>query len=149
HQVRDYLYPYKPRMRIVNHRGTWYTLNPDDTIEVVKNAGNWNWDGNTSLRSRFWLIIYSDAGPWTSEGAWGQVGTKWGSTVGWGSTATADQVKSIRAIIDEWRSATALSVNVIIAFDPASFNPAAAPGSPGMPDGTWGRWSKYSGGVQV
>lgn len=150
--VRAYLYPFKPRMRIVNNRGTWYTLNPDDTHQVVKDAGNWNWDGNTALRSRAWLIIYSDAGPWEEPGGWGDGDAPaWGGepATTWGTTATPEQVASVQAIIDEWRSGTALYVNVIIAFDPASFDPAAAPGAPNTPDGNWGHWSKNVAGVQV
>ncbi len=148
--VRAYVYPYLPKMRIVNNRGTWYTLNPDDTTEVVKSAGNWNWDGNTALRSRAWLIIYSDLGPWDDTGAWGDPGTYWGQPgTTWGTTATPEQVASVRAIVDYWRSATARFENIIIAFDPDSFDPSDPPGSPGLPDGTWGNWSKNVAGVQV
>jgi hypothetical protein len=156
-QVQAYLtvnfdaVPVKPRIRIVNNRGTWYTLNEDGTRETVKDAGNWDWDGNTSLKSRFWLIIYPSADLWTLTPAWGAVGgPAWGdNNLSWGSTATAQQVKSVREIIEECRSATAKCSHVIIAFDSDSFDPSDPPGAAGMPDGTWGHWSVNVGGVQV
>lgn len=147
--VRAYLYPHKPLMRVVNNQATWYTLTPDDEETTVRQAGNWDWDGNTDLRARFWLIIYpedSDVPLWTPEGAWGD-GEPWGDGGVWGSTITENQVQTIRAIIDEWRSGTGLLVNVILAFDNASFDPEGS--GAGYPDGTWGSYSKNVGGVQV
>lgn len=147
--VRDYVYPNRPLMRIVNNQGTWYTLNPDDT-ENTHYGENWNWDGAvlpTGI-SRFWLIIYQNGDPWSSSLEWG-TNPDWGqSGYSWGSTATGDQVATVRAIVEDWRSATALCSHIIIAFDPASFDPTAAPGAP-LPDGTWGVTSKIVGGVAV
>jgi hypothetical protein len=40
-------------------------------------------------------------------------------------------------------------MNIIIAFDPASFDPQAAIDAAGMPNGLWGRWGKTVDGVCV
>ncbi len=150
--VRDYCFPSKPRLRIVNASGTWYTLNPDDTTEVVQTWGavNWDWDGDASKPTRFWLILYStpEPKPWSKGSTYGD-GSKWGDGRTWGTTATAEQVATLRAIVRDFKSAGDLCDKIIIAFDADSFAPASAPGAAGMPDGTWGHWSKNVGGVQV
>lgn len=149
-EVRAYCAPAVPKVRIVNASGTWYTLNPDDTIEIVQTWGaiNWVWD-EKDLPNRFWLIIYTDDGPWDEGPAWGDDGTEWDTTASWGSTATVEQVGAVHAIIQDFKSAGDRCENIILAFDPLSFDPSAAPSSPGMPDGTWGEWSKVVAGARV
>jgi hypothetical protein len=150
HAVRDYLSPARPLLRIVNASGTWYTLHPDDTEEVVQTwpALNWDWDGDASKPTRFWLVIYSDAGPWTPGTSYDD-GNPWDGGATFGTSATAEQVATLRAIVRDFKSAGDRCSHIIVAFDPTSFAPTAAPGDPGMPDGTWGHWSKNVGGVQV
>lgn len=144
-QVRGYLSPHKPLMRLVNARGTWYTLNPDDTRERHALMGNWDWDGDPTLPHRAWLIIYPPAELWTRDGTWGD-GAVWGEEAGtWGSTATEEQVQAVRAIIDEWRSGTALYVSVIVCFDAAAFDPTGS--GAGYPSGDWDRPYRIVGGV--
>ncbi len=147
-QVRAYLWPALPLMRVVDARGTWYTLNADDTVERVVGA-NWDWDGDTSRWARFWLVIYAD-GLWTRDGTWDD-GDVWGdhgdAQATWGSSATYDQVRAIRAIVGDWKAAHAACVNIIVVFDAEAFTPADT--SPPLPDGTWAHWSKLVGGVQV
>lgn len=154
HAMRDLCTPSVPKMRIVNDSGTWYTLNPDDSVEIRQTWGaiNWNWDGNYPvLSTRFWPIIYSDAGPWIEGPAWGSIGAPhWGDPeTTWGSSATPEEVTLLRAVVNDFKCAGDRCEKIIVAFDPTSFDPTAAPGSPGMPDGTWGHWSKNVGGVQV
>ncbi len=151
HAVRGFCAPAMPRIRIVNASGTWYTLNPDDSVEIVQTWGaiNWNWDGlPAALPTQIWVIIYSDAGPWTVDGTWGD-GGKWGDGRSWGTSATPDQVRVLRSIVNDFKSAGDRCRNIIIAFDPASFVPGAAPNASGMPDGSWGHWSKTVAGVRV
>lgn len=149
-QVRAYLYPHLPLMRVVNHRGTWYTLEPDDEL-VRDDAGNWDWDGKPDAEawSRFWLIIYPPAELWVRDGTWGDGGEVWGETGKgtWGSTATPEQVSTIRHIVKEWKSAGAVCVSIVIAFDEAALDPSDA--QPPLPDGSWAYHSKNEGGVQV
>lgn len=151
--VQAYCAPAVPRVRIVNGTGTWYTLTPDGTFEVHQTwpTPNWDWDGDASKSTRCWLIIYSDQGPWSELPAWGDPSAPgWGDPgTSWGTTATPEQIATVRAILADFKSGGDRFENIIIAFDPASFDPTAAPGSPGMPDGTWGHWSKNVGGVQV
>ena len=158
HQVRAYCAPAVPKLRIVNDSGTWYTLNPDDSIEIVQTFGaiNYDWDGlYPSVRqTRCWLIIYSDAGPRAEGPDLGDGTGLWSDAIGTegytiGTTATYEQVQSVRAIVDDFKSTGDRFENIIVAFDPASFDPTAAPGAPGMPDGTWGHYSKNVGGTQV
>jgi hypothetical protein len=132
--------------RTVDARGNWFTREADGSRSFTLDAGNWDWDGVpvTTQWSRFWLIIYPN-GLWTEGGDWGDVGAEWG-TAGrsWGSTATPDEVASVRAIVADWKPAGTRCVNIILALDPSSFDPSAP-----EPDGLWARWSKTVDGVQV
>jgi hypothetical protein len=150
-QIQAYLTPNFTRLRIVNDRGFWCTLEADGTVEFVLSPlsggfGNWNWDGKygPSIFSRFWTIIYCSGGkPFDVGPRWGDPGFKYDPTKTWGTTATPAQVKSIRAIVQQWKAAHSWCQNIIIAFDPASFDPAGPQGAP-LPDGTWGSYSNAS-----
>lgn len=137
-----------PMFRTVDARGNWYTRAVDGTQSYRLATGNWNWDNDlTGTRwSRFWVIIYPN-------GLWSEYPYDWADTAGpgweesqytWGSTATEEQVRTIRSIVADWKPAGTRCVNIIIAFDPASFDPSAP-----EPNGLWGHWSKNVGGVQV
>lgn len=151
-QVRGYTVPSTPRTRIVQTNGTvanWYTIETDGSTEWHRaNVTNWDWDGGTDW-SRFWVIIYSVSGPWVPEGDWGGAGEVWGDTSGtWGTSAMIEEVQSTQRIVADWKPATATCTNIIIAFDSSKLSPTASPGSP-MPDGTWGKQYKISGGNAV
>lgn len=47
-----------------------------------------------------WGWIYLPTNPWKKSPAWGT--GKWGSGVSWGSTATAEQVSNLRAVLKPW-----------------------------------------------
>jgi hypothetical protein len=150
-KLAEYLGPL-PSLRTVDNRGNWYSRAADGTESAVLNEGNWDWDGNEDRWSRFWVIIYPN-GLWTeSQFDWGDTaGPDWGENNGttWGSTAPSEHVQSVRFIISDWKPAGTRCVNIIIAFDNASFDPTASVSAPGMPNGLWGGWSKNVGGVQV
>lgn len=134
--------------RTVDARGNWLSRAADGTETYLLNQGNWNWDGAPAGRrwSRFWIIIYPN-GLWTEgPAAWGPSDPQGWGDVGqtWGSTATPDQVQTIRFLVSDWMPGGTTCVNIILAFDPASFNPASP-----EPDGHWARGSKNVGGVQV
>jgi len=138
--------------KTVDNRGNWFVRAADGTRSFSLKHGNWDWDGYAEKWSRFWVIIHPPASLWTERAwDWGDSsGPDWGGGEGtWGSTATRDQVQTIRALVADWKPAGTRCVNIVIAFDPASFDPEAAALSPGLPDGLWGRWSKNVGGVQV
>ena len=150
-QIKAYLDPYVVPMRIVNNGGSWYTLNPDGSREYEIANANWDWDAQPAQWSRFWVILYPPAELWTrlpdvgDPALWGgAIGTD-GYTVG--STATPDHVASIRQIVDQWKDAKSLCVNVIVSFDSALFAPGDT--MPPNPDGTWGNSSKVVGGVRM
>ncbi len=144
--------------RLVDARGNWYSRAADGTETAVLKTGNWNWDGapldelGRTRWSRFWVIIYPGT-LWTpSTFDWGDAaGPNWGAYAGsyasaqtLGSTATQQQVATLRAIVTDWMGTGKRCVNIILAFDPSSFDPAAP-----EPDGTWGKSYKYDAGVAV
>lgn len=145
-QLRAYLQT-DVMIRTVDRRGNWFTTAADGTRSVELDSGTWDWDAeDASSWSRFWVIIYPTAvGPWAVSGNWGDAGL-WGGGV-WGAanktigtTATQEQVASVRQIIRDWQPDGTRCEWVIVAFDPASFDPATPD-----PDGTWGLWGKVDG----
>jgi hypothetical protein len=146
----------KAQVKTVDNVGNWFVLNADGTKQTYLSQGNWQWDGDTAQWARFWVIIHAPSsifGPSTYN--WGDMlGPSWGEGITTpgatlGSTATYDDVQALRAICNDWKPLGRKCMNIILAFDPASFAPGAAPLSAGLPDTLWGRWSKVSGGVQV
>lgn len=137
------------RIRTVDAAGNWFTLDRDGTRSFTLGAGNWDWDTEAASQwSRFWVIIYptADGEPWSDPGDWGDAAL-WGSGV-WGAnstatigtTATREQVASVRSIVREWQPDGTRCEWIIVAFDDASFDPTAP-----EPDGTWGLWGKDDG----
>lgn len=163
--------PNPPKMRVVREFGwasdsipkaRWTTRNPDGTFEDhIENPSNWDWDGEF-IPNREWLIIYAP----TTTPVMGLDGTYGGILVPvWGesgvrpdgvfdkktlgTSAWREYVTRTQHVVDLFKPAHVLVQNIIIAFDPASFDPTTPAGDPGMPDGTWGNWSKQEAGVQV
>src|SRR5258708_6161881 len=159
-QLLAYVTPATPRIRVVSstlspafHQliTTWVTLEAGVVTFKQVQPGNWDWDGTSDPNwSRFWVIIYP--GVWTQMGTYGD-GGRWGDGRTWGSSATIDQVRTLRKIIQQWKGSHSQcgadhgGGGIILAFDSSMFDPDAAPGSAGMPDGTWGTWSV--GGVRT
>ncbi len=148
-QVQAYCAPHAPVVRTVNATGTWCTVDADGvtTHRITWPSSNWDWDGDGDLWARFWVVIYPSADLWETDGTWGDPGT-WGDGGTWGTTATPAQVATVRKIVGDWKPGAGLCPNIIIAFDPDSFDPSGAPGAP-LPDGTWGNWGKGGSGTRV
>jgi hypothetical protein len=146
-QVLAYLAPHELIARTVNATGTWVTVDADGVVsqEVTWPTPNWDWDGDPDLWARFWVILYPPATLWDTDGTWGDPGT-WGDGGTWGTTATPEQVESVRSIVRDWKPGAALAPYIIIAFDGASFDPES---SAGLPDGTWGTWGTGGSGARV
>ena len=144
-QLQGYLSGFPTKMRIVNQAGAWYTLNADGTKDYFAHRpSNWTWDIETTQWSRYWIILYPPSELWVTDGVYGDAAPRAaGGTIG--SSATLDQINSIRAIVKAWTPPHASCEHIIVAFDPASFDPTS---HTGMPDGTWGRWSKLDGTEQ-
>jgi hypothetical protein len=142
-QIAGYLTPSAVRLRIWTQTGVVYTREADGTFTVDRvAAGLWNWDGQTSLWSRFWVIIYSINGvPWSRSPTWGSPDLPpWGTfpQVSRGSSALVSDVQSIRGIVNEWKPAASRCERIMVSFDPSAFAPTDA--SPPLPDGTWGQY---------
>lgn len=143
-------------LRLVSDRGVWYTLDPDtydaanpsdDCITRRRgsdDAGttNWNWDpiaaGAPPYRYwRGWVIIDA-AGRWSQ---W-HVGTDGvivgdGHTVG--STATLEEVASIRRIVRRCKPAGAHVVSIIVTFVDGIFDASKTIATSPMPNGNYDR----------
>ncbi len=137
-------------VRTVDRRGNWYSIDADGLRSSSIDTANWDWDGTPASPdwARFWVVIYPVDGttPWAVSGDWGDAAL-WGAGV-WGNddttigtTATPDQVASVRSIIRDWKPAGTTCEWVIIAFDDATFTPAGATD----PSGDWGNWSDGAG----
>ena len=141
-----------PAFRTVDVRGNWYSIAADGTPSALINVANWDWDGDPLALekwSRFWVVIYPN-GLWLPGLNWGDGGFVYGAPgATWGTTATTDQVASVRGIVSDWKPAGTRCVNIIIAFDGTSFNPATLRDAAGLPNGTWGGWAHYVNGVVV
>ncbi len=143
----------RPSFRTVDVRGNWFSRAADGTLSVSLKQANWDWDGSpTALAnwSRFWVIIYPN-GLWSTGPRWGDAGINWGQPNNrtWGSTATTDEVASVKGIVADWKPAGTTCVNIILAFDNSSFNPFSSVDTAGLPDSTWGKWHKVAAGVSV
>jgi hypothetical protein len=154
-QLAGFFSPAPPIMRVVSSNGTsatWYTRSPDGTRSLhVETPTNFDWDGSGSeKRTRSFIIVYCGSGnPYDLGGQWGNGSRKWGDGGTIGTSALPLDSQGFIGVVDDWTAAHALCVWAIFAFDASSFNPIAAAGSAGMPDGTWGNWSKVVGGVAV
>jgi hypothetical protein len=112
----------------------WNTNATDPPTHIVANPGNWNWD-DTRVPGRAWVIIYN--GPWAQSVTWGG-GQRWGDGWCYGFNGNVDVAQTLRMLVGKWKAAGCSVPFIIIAFDPSWFVPTLPPGSPLLPDGTWG-----------
>lgn len=137
--------------RTVDVNGNWFTRAVDGTRSFVLAQGNWDWDGDPLAAqhwSRFWVIIYPPSSLWVKEQAFAS-GEKFGAAQHTlGTTATSDQVATMRSIVSDWKPGGTRCVNIIVAFDPASLNPSMGSTDP-LPHGKWEHWSRQVAGVQA
>lgn len=167
-QLWGYFNTYRVRMRTVASNATravWHTLtenqstsgDPADLVtKSVQTPSDWNWDGLTAYFARFYTIIYPASvspAPFALRGTFDNVDALNRTWDEWESlgqmfdtTATASQVAGIQAIANGWKGEHNVSHWMLITFDNTKFQPGVVSGKP---DGTWGNWSKDSGGVRV
>lgn len=130
--------------RIYDVRGNCYSRS-ESGAETFDALTGWDWDGDASRWARFWVVVYPP-GSWTATvHQYGDVGLVFGPNLAqWGVDIPREAIRGMQAIVAEWKPAGTRCDHIIVAFDPASFDPASP-----EPDGTWGKWGKVSGGVRV
>jgi len=147
--LQAFLAPGHPRIRIVTRSGFWWTLDPSGELSWhLASPNNWNWDSHTHPEhagrwADFWMVVYPPH--FADDGLWGDGTSLWGERKAFGQGTSLANVEAIKALVRQWKAAHSRCVALIFTYDPASFDPTSPPGSPGMPDGWWGRWSKDDG----
>ena len=97
------------------HDWDWDSLAPSFT------AGPATWEqgvGGEANWSRFWVVIKGH--PWSAST----------DVLSGGLTATAEEIRAVRSICQQWKSAEALNPWIIIVLDPVTW-------ALEQPDGTW------------
>lgn len=101
------------------------------TAELVFD-NEWNWDGN-DWWSRFWVVITRH--PWTGPRSLGD-GSELDGTWTLGSSATPEEVDTVRKIVRRWKPAHMKCSHIIVVFDEAGFDSDP-------PDSTWDKpWNR-------
>lgn len=144
-QLRPYFVPQTPLMRIVAanaERAMWATYEVDGSMSYVRrDPSNWDWDSeihtDPQTIHRWWLIIYPEP-PIVPQPLDVQVSET--STIG--STLLIQQALDTVSIGQRFQRLGAYFQGLILAFDPASFDPNGS--GAGYPDGTW--WRTYKNG---
>ena len=138
-QIRTYLQT-PCVVRTVDRRGNWFTIEADGSYSSNIDQANWVWDSTEASPNwgRFWVIIYpiDAARPWAPSSS-----VPFASRKTIGTTATANQIAGLRAIIRDWKRAGTKCEWIIVAFDDATFEPSGSTD----PAGAWRHWSTVSG----
>jgi hypothetical protein len=141
-QLHEYL-ANNPRVRIVDRRGDWVTVDTDGTITFAHQA--WDWDSvsnpeRAGFWSELWIIIYPQVWaqrPGTLGGLIGDDG------YGIGHLAPHVNADQVRTIIATWKGAHSRIRAVLWTSDATKYDP----GNPSsLPDGHWGQWSNEEAG---
>jgi hypothetical protein len=130
--------------RIYDVAGNCYSRDVNG-VQTYVAATTWDWDGGSDRWARFWVVVYP-TGDWTESTLdWGDTSPKYGRNLAqWGVDIPREQIAGMRSIVTDWKPEGTRCVNIIVAFDPASFNPSAP-----EPDGTWRFAYKKSAGTVV
>lgn len=153
-QIRGYCSPHAVKVRTVDEHGNWRFIDSDGTRS--RSLGDdWDWDGSALADTwgRFWLIIEPAGGtlPWAPGPDIGDVDL-WDGAIGTpgftiGTTATPNDVASVRSIVKAWKRAGVKCVHVIVSFRSSQFVPSSSDNPDGSP--SWANYSINSGGTQV
>lgn len=103
------------------------------TAEVKLN-NEWDWDGNAANWSRFWVVLHDH--PWLPPAELGEPGPVLDGTTTLGSTATPEEVDTVRKIVRRWKPAHMVCSHIILVFDETAWAST-------QPDGTWAEsWNR-------
>jgi hypothetical protein len=125
---QPYFAPDHPVMRIVHQDGagdsaTWWSIAADGSLSEYKaEPSNWDYDGQTSKYSRFWVILYVPASLINLVSY--DDGTLYDGGAVYDGVMT-QIARDITAMILESKSAHSQLQAYILATDPASFDPTA------------------------
>jgi hypothetical protein len=126
-QLQAYLTPHTPRIRLVNNAGSWLEIST--TGAITTGDGTWNWDGNTELSSRFWVLIWVPSSLWVSDGFYGDPGL-WGDGGVYGSTALQAVVAGVQFLVGEESCENSRPMHTVLIWDDALWEMQ-------QPNGTW------------
>jgi hypothetical protein len=148
-----------PVMRIITRAGLFTSIDSAGFTSQAVDV-SWNWDTiynpeRVGYWSDFWIVVYISSARWPEYSsltdtnwvnAWGNAGThrQWGL----GFEITRIYVDGLSSILATWKGAHTYCQGIIFTSDASLFIPGSL-GVGGNPDGKWGNYSKYSGGVQV
>jgi hypothetical protein len=157
-QQLHYYLPGQPMVRIVDRSGNWVTVDASGNVTTLElGASSWDWDTVSNPErnvvgapywSDLWVIVYGTVDgqacypirPGTEGGLTGDDGYGWGFLI---PHVSADNV---RRIISRWKGAHSRVRDVIFTPSLEQFDPLT-PAAGVWPNGTWGSWMYYSGGV--
>lgn len=136
-----------PKIRVFHQSGdglysACHTLDASGVYSVVTSSPSiWDWDGVDAKWSRFWVVIYVNG--IGSDAAKYDDGTTWDDGTVWDGHLTSAQVDDIVEIINEAKAPHSILWGVVLAPDPASFDPSVAVttdgnGATSLPVGNWG-----------
>jgi hypothetical protein len=149
----------RPMIRIVHQDGsgsiaTWHTIDASGVYSVHhQSPSNWNWDQNFTRWSRFWVIVYVDAevGPVGAE--WDD-GCEWDDGTIWDGYLNEAQIADMLELVNTPPTPHSVCAGIILARDPASFDPTGAVTAIGdgtftHPSGDWDRVVRTATGLPV
>lgn len=151
-QLAGYFTGYSVRIRVVNAAGSWYTRYSDGTLDWhYETPSNWDWDGDSSPFSRYWVILYFPTALASTEGLWAQPvgpgGGVWGDGGVWGLNNAYEVNNTVKLIVAEWNPPHSRCEDIIITWDATSFAPTGS--GTGYADGTWYRAGRDDAGDYV
>lgn len=151
-QLQAYFLPQVPVVRLVTGGTTsaqWWTLDADGVLTFNKiEPSNWNWDsmesGQTPLdnQRRFWIIAYQPSGDPLNLFPESGAEADQDDTRTRGTGGLYDAAGDLLRLTKPWQQEGTWCAGVIIAHDPASFDPSGS--GAGYPDGRWYRYSDPS-----
>lgn len=133
------------KVRTVDVRGNWYTVDYDGTESYNWDLDDWDWDGvaATPRWGRFWVIVYTDLLAPTTQ----RLGDPdlWGGALGAGVGSLGDDTNQVgapsisflRTMLDQWKPGGTMPQHIILTSNPDLFQP----GVTNETDGTWDVWS--------
>jgi hypothetical protein len=144
--------PASPTIWILHRSGSGVTvrhkMDPSGAYSVTRDGADFDFDGNTAKRSRWWAFLDMTGTGFTEPERYG-TGRRYGDGGIYGEGGadpfTAARKADVIAMLREWKSASSRLAGVALfwgssAFDPTSATPVQdATGWWSMPAGHWGR----------